>query len=72
MRLCVRKNFGDIGRPGELQSMGLQRVGHDLKTEQQRSKTAEFLFINNHSIPDPGTSHGFPFLYILPQSMIKS
>ena len=24
------------GKPGTLQSMGLQRVGHDLVTEQQR------------------------------------
>ena len=48
--------------------MGLQRVGHDLKTEQERSKTDKFLFINNHSIPDPGTSHVFPFfVYITPE-----
>ena len=26
--------------PGGLQSMGLQRVGHDLVTKQQKSKTA--------------------------------
>ena len=27
---------GGIGRPGMLQSMGLQRVGHDRVTEQQQ------------------------------------
>ena len=30
-----------VGKPGELQSMGSQRVGHDLATEQQQRSSGE-------------------------------
>ena len=33
------------GKPGVLQSMGLQRVGHDWATEQQQNKESEYSFI---------------------------
>ena len=36
---------GDGGKPGVLQFMGLQRVGHNFVTEQQRNN-------NFHSEPD--------------------
>ena len=31
--------YSNTGRPGVLQSMGSQRVGHDLATEQQHGNT---------------------------------
>ena len=34
------------GRPGMLQFMELQRVGHGLATEQQHSLTQKLLYIN--------------------------
>ena len=37
------------GKPGMLQSMGLQRVGHDLETEQQPQKPHSPLFSRSHS-----------------------
>ena len=36
-------------KPGMLQSMGLQRVGHDLETEQQPQKPHSPLFSRSHS-----------------------
>ena len=30
-----------VGKPGELQSMGSQRAGHDLVTEQQQRSSSE-------------------------------
>ena len=36
MSLISSRSWGWIGRPGVLQSMGLQRVGQDLMTEKQQ------------------------------------
>ena len=36
MSLKKLREVGRIGKPGMLQSMGLQRVRHDLATEQQQ------------------------------------
>ena len=35
-------------KPGELQSMGLQSVGHDLVTKQQRPLLASFFILPPH------------------------
>ena len=35
------------GKPGVLQSMGLQRVGHDWATKQQQNKESKYSFIYN-------------------------
>ena len=44
-----------IGKPGVLQSMGLQRVGHNLATEQQQQIFPETLLNSLRSL--------FPYLY---------
>ena len=38
------------GKPGVLQSMGSQRVGHDLATEQQQQTVAK-IQNNSHGLP---------------------
>ena len=50
----VWENFGSwwwTGRPGVLQSMGLQRVGHDWATEQQQGKRCVCFPWGSHSSP---------------------
>ena len=37
MRLGELQEFVRTGRPGVLQSMGLQRIGHNLVAEQQQT-----------------------------------
>ena len=46
------------GKPGVLQSMGLQRAGHDLATEQQLNKSLSCiqLFCNPMDCSPPGFS----------------
>ena len=39
-RLC---GVGETGKPGMLQSMGLQRAGYDLAIEQQQDMEATFM-----------------------------
>ena len=40
--LSKLQEIGGAGKPGVLQSMGLQRVGHDLATEQQQQLKENF------------------------------
>ena len=40
-----------MGKPGMLQSMGLQRVGHDLATKQQLSALIVYSLLLESSIP---------------------
>ena len=48
-----------MGKPGVLQSMGLQRVGHDLATKQQLSALIVYSLLLESSIPW-GEGNGTP------------
>ena len=49
-----------MGKPGVLQSMGLQRVGHDLATKQQLSALIVYSLLLESSIPW-GEGNGTPW-----------
>ena len=61
----VRANSGKWrkGKTGMLQSMGLQRAGHDWMTEQQQQGHRVVLWDLNSVLPDARTALAYPTLY---------
>ena len=56
---------------GRLQSMGLQRVGHNLVTKQQQSLIAEICFTDQHAAAVlPGSSRETQTLTLAPLDQI--
>ena len=56
LSLCKLQEIGKTEKPGVLQSMGSQRVGHNGATEQQvefSQGCLDLIFIGNVGLPDP-------------------
>ena len=54
----LSNNEGQTGKPRMLEFMGLQRIGHDLVTEQQQQKEAKDLYSETCKILMKEIKHG--------------
>ena len=55
LSLCKLQEIGRTEKPGVLQSMGSQKVGHNGATEQVEFSWGclDLIFIGNFGLPDP-------------------